>query len=641
MIVTDLEITNFRNYVGTHKIDLSVDSDHNIILIGGQNGAGKTSMVDAIRLCLYGNRFDGVPLSDQKYQKYLQSVYSKNSIGPMSISLNITADEDNSPMAINVKRQFVVKNDKITEELSLRKGDSKVELIDLDYWSYFVEKIIPPASSKFFFFDGEKVRDTISSDSSKQFLSDAVDNLTGISKLKTLRKDLIEVRKRIISRTSSPNSKAIALIKESIDEVTKEINEKTESLECSNGFVSGYAEKLTDLEDERSRLIGSTSEKRGNYDAKLDESNAGYDDSNRAISDFCYSKLPFFLANESIGRTVKQAEDENSDIIYEYSISALKELIESPKFDEIIKSDPSESIDVLNAVIAEFSTRIQTKEKVLNIPLFKVKQLESSVPVKEDIDEFLENVYNRENYIHEINNLKKKISKLSDNSLEELDSNIMTLKTEIGVLKRQIEIDEAQLKTLNSKLASLNSDLGREERLIVLTDVDKETIKNIDLVMGNIDDKIEIILDDSRNNLENKINEIYHILKNTKDMVKAIRITESFEIQLFDFDDKIIDISFISEGEKGILMYSVIYGLHSISNSNFPLIVDSPLGRMDTKHVHNLAEKYFPSINAQIILLSHDREVIGESHEILKKNICKSYTVRKTEKPKVINGYFE
>ena len=197
------------------------------------------------------------------------------------------------------------------------------------------------------------------------------------------------------------------------------------------------------------------------------------------------------------------------------------------------------------------------------------------------------------------------------------------------------------MKVLNSNLEKLNSDLSREERLIVLNDVDKETIKNIDLVIKNIENKVEILLDDSKNNLENKINEIYHVLKNTADMVKAIRITDSFEIQLLDFDDNIVETSFISEGEKGILMYSVIYGLHSISNSNFPLIVDSPLGRMDTKHVHNLSEKYYPSISAQIILLSHDREVIGESHEILKKNICKSYTIRKTDKPKVINGYFE
>lgn len=640
MIITRLTITNFRNYVGQNEIDLTIGPDNNIILIGGQNGAGKTSMVDAIRLCLYGNKYDGAPLSETKYQKYLQSVHSKGTTDPLSISLDITIDEENPPVKIKIKRQFISKSDKIIEELSLRKGDSQVELIDSEYWSYFVEKIIPPSSSRFFFFDGEKVREIISSDSSNQFLSDAVDNLTGISKLKTLKNDLVEVRKRILSKTASSNSEIISSIKRTISDVESEIEEKNNSLECSNAFLTNYTNKCAELEEERSRLIGATSDKRERYQAKLNDANAIYEDSNRFISDFCYNKLPFFLARNSIRRTIEQINDENSNIIYEYSISAIKDLIDGGEL-SIHFSDPTTSESVLDEVIDIFKSKIRSKENIFDIPLSKVKQLENSLPSESEINFFTERVYERENAVHEIDDCKKKISRLSDNSLESLDSSILSLKTEIGVLKRQNEIDESQSKVLNHKLSALNSELAREERLIVLNDIDKETLKNIDLVLKNIEDKISILLENSKDNLENKINEIYHVLKNTKDMVKTIRITDSFVIQLLDFNDNIIDTSFISEGEKGILMYSAIYGLHSISKSNFPLIVDSPLGRMDTKHVHNLAEKYYPSISAQIILLSHDRELVGESYDILKKNISKSYLIRKTEKPKIIAGYFE
>ncbi len=62
MIISHLSITNFRNYSGTTEIDLNIDKTRNMVLFGGQNGAGKTSMVDAIRLCLYGQKLDGEPL---------------------------------------------------------------------------------------------------------------------------------------------------------------------------------------------------------------------------------------------------------------------------------------------------------------------------------------------------------------------------------------------------------------------------------------------------------------------------------------------------------------------------------------------------------------------------------------------------
>ncbi len=106
MIISRLSITNFRNYSGTTEVDLGIDGSHNIVLFGGQNGAGKTSMVDAIRLCLYGHKMNGEPLSEVKYQEFLGSVCNKHSDGHMSISLDIILNEENPPIKLNIERSF-------------------------------------------------------------------------------------------------------------------------------------------------------------------------------------------------------------------------------------------------------------------------------------------------------------------------------------------------------------------------------------------------------------------------------------------------------------------------------------------------------------------------------------------------------
>ena len=71
MIVNKITICNIRNYVGPIEVDLSVCDSRNIILMGGLNGAGKTTFADSIRLCLYGHRINGKVLSEPKYQEFL------------------------------------------------------------------------------------------------------------------------------------------------------------------------------------------------------------------------------------------------------------------------------------------------------------------------------------------------------------------------------------------------------------------------------------------------------------------------------------------------------------------------------------------------------------------------------------------
>jgi len=641
MIITEVTITNFRNYSGVNKLNLQTDDAHNIVLIGGQNGAGKTSMVDAIRLCLYGNRFNGIVLSDSKYQQYLQSVCNKNSKKGFSISMKIILNEERPPIDIHVERIFKKIDDAFEEELILRKSGSKVELIDQDYWAYYVEKLIPPSSSRYFFFDGEKVRDVMVSNSSSNFLSEAVDNLTGISNLKTLKNDLHELRKRILSKYKSALTGQIPILKQQITEIDFAIAEKIAGIEDKQAFLDQYSADYQKYDAERSRLMGANNKKKDELSYKLKEATSRFDDADRIVSEFCYSALPFYIARNSIAKTVTQATEENSSIIYQYSVSALEGLLHDPDFSSLIGDDSKATEDVIQKIINTFSDRIQTSHGSLDISLSKIEQLKSSIPNNQDISEFMTAVNDRDFFSHEANQLTKKMLKLNDSSIKDLDSSISSLKTEIEVLHRQLEIEKSQLQNLENKKSALQTDLAREERLIVLKDVDKESVTNIDLVIKNIDSRVSITIDNARTKMERNINQIYHVLKNTQDMVKAIRLTDSFEIQLLDFDDKVIDTTYISEGEKGILMYSAVYALHSVSKSNFPLIVDSPLGRMDTKHVHNLANKYFPSIQSQIVLLSHDREVIGESLELLDPIIKSKYTIRKADKPKIISGYFE
>ena len=70
-------------YAGTNVFDLSInhneDSLKNIVLIGGLNGNGKTSILEAVQLCLYGKRAKHL-FKPSEYENFVSSRFSHNAL---------------------------------------------------------------------------------------------------------------------------------------------------------------------------------------------------------------------------------------------------------------------------------------------------------------------------------------------------------------------------------------------------------------------------------------------------------------------------------------------------------------------------------------------------------------------------------
>ena len=68
---------NYKVYLGEHHIDCSMKNKAQpIILIGGETGAGKTSLLEGIKLCLYG-RNNPLMLKGYNYNQFLSEVHNK------------------------------------------------------------------------------------------------------------------------------------------------------------------------------------------------------------------------------------------------------------------------------------------------------------------------------------------------------------------------------------------------------------------------------------------------------------------------------------------------------------------------------------------------------------------------------------
>ena len=116
-----------------------------------------------------------------------------------------------------------------------------------------------------------------------------------------------------------------------------------------------------------------------------------------------------------------------------------------------------------------------------------------------------------------------------------------------------------------------------------------------------------------------------------------------FTIDLYDADDRLLDKTKLSAGEKEILAISLIWALSRLAERDLPVVIDTPLGRLDTIHRTNIARNYFPNAGRQVILLSTNTEVVGEEYNAIKSALNKCFILKKDkqqESSQILEGYF-
>jgi len=145
--------------------------------------------------------------------------------------------------------------------------------------------------------------------------------------------------------------------------------------------------------------------------------------------------------------------------------------------------------------------------------------------------------------------------------------------------------------------------------------------------------------------LEVKIKDCMDALLRKKTFLKSVSIDKnSYQLTIKVEGKGSIPAAKLSAGERQLLAISVLWALASLSEKKLPTIVDTPLGRLDSKSRKNLIENYFPNAGSQVILLSTDEEIVGSYYKSLKPVIAREYVIEYDEGSQssvVRPGYFE
>ena len=126
--------------------------------------------------------------------------------------------------------------------------------------------------------------------------------------------------------------------------------------------------------------------------------------------------------------------------------------------------------------------------------------------------------------------------------------------------------------------------------------------------------------------LEHEFINSFHRLSRKEDISISAQINpETYAVKLIGDNGNEIDKDDLSAGEKQIYAISVLEALARTSGRHLPIIIDTPLARLDSNHRSKLINNYFPNASHQVIILSTDTEVDESFYDDLSSSISHAY----------------
>lgn len=638
MIISSLTLENFRVFKGKHRIDLETKKDLPIVLFGGLNGAGKTTILTAVKLVLFGKASLKGSITSTIYNNYLEDQINKGAgdLNSASVSIEFDYSKLGKHYRYLIERSWSINNNKLKESLLIHENDKALSELNLSQAQSFIFDLIPLGVADLFFFDGEKIKE-MADDEDGHILIDALKKLVGVDLIEKAAFDTgVVIRKNKKAGSSNEERAIIERLEAELISAEEEIELKTS--DYGNSHLPYEAELEAKLKKSKQKLNesgGAWSKSRdeliteqGSITARKKELETKIIELMRGDIIFCAA--PSFMKNliSQLNKdlSVSKSHDFNDRLDKKLSNlntkdKALSSLVDQLKDDNI--ADARHQISSFQFSEAEKSANgsLESKKALLEL-IAQYDDLESKLDdlglnISRAPDEAeLKSIFT------EINAIELEIEKASNRKME---------------IKREIrELLNIAIK-LTYDLDKVYSRLQSEESSVKVDNVGNKVIEAMEKLS-------KTLIKDKITELELEFNKVFQRLTRKADMTHQVKINqENFKIELIDKLGNIVNKKRISSGEKQIYAFSMLESLGKVSGRNLPFIVDTPLGRLDSNHRTRLIENFFPKIGEQVIVLSTDTEVDEDFYDALMPHISKSYEIIYNESEgssNVDSGYF-
>ena len=629
MILKKIKLKNFRQYYGEQELEFSIHPEKNITLIYGKNGAGKTSLFTALNWVLYGSsevKIDGKIVN----KKAIEEAKEK---GKEFVKSEVILYFSHEGIDYQIKRTafFDVKQEK--EEVGKEEMEEiypKIKKISSPLIK--LNTILPPNVRTYFFFDGEKI-DEFSKPEHDKEVKKAVYDVLGVTAIERAIhhvKDIVREYNKEMSQKSTGKLKELSekynTFLEEEDKLEKELEnlkEERKNLEVQIGEIKGRLREIEEIEEqikERDRL-----ENRIKFLEK--ELEDIYYRLSEAINNSFY--LIGSSAVETAEGIINKEVKDSDNIPKKYYLKLIEKILEEGKCICETPITPEKKESLLKKKI-ELKKEGEEPSQIIFSELYdKLSDLKyEKEKIKNTVSENFLRKSELKNELKELYEKKDELDqKLGNHSIEnvrKLQNKLVEYSQDYGKIREKIEILEEELKNLKKEIEVLQKEIQTEEKKEKeLSDLKKkkylaeEVLRQLDIVYEKLSKGLKV-------EIEKATTEIFRRLIRKKGFFKEIKFSEDYILRLVDtFGDSEAKAE-ISAGERQILSLSFILGLAKVSKKEAPIVMDTPLGRLDPEHKENIL-KEIPYLARQVVLFVTPSEMTDDLRKLIDNKVGKEY----------------
>lgn len=658
MHFTKVELHNFGIYKGTHEMVLR-DSTHNqnITLIGGFNGRGKTTFHDGVLLALYGKQARTyIQERARSYDKLLIDHINKDALQKEAYVAVTLVLEDG--ITLRVKRAWKQGGVKLEHSLVVEKNGIADKYLASN-WDYYIEEILPFGIARFFFFNNEKITQ-LADDTSFEQIKASIKSAIGVSTIEKVIKHLesvIRTKQEAIQQFEYSGSslqlrsyeRDIKSVEEELtqarirlQEFEKELEKVTAEYDLKESEFWSTGGNLVRNRDamnrEREQLQNEVKEKRQKMQQMASSPStplalcqslvveAYNHEHNQIASDLQYlTEDALSIIFQRLMNRFNQAdlESDTLDKIKDILRSEMKDHMESDKKPSHISASPASQM-LYQHLITELFPSLTEKIKAL-IHTTKVQEstfltLDSQLDA-DDAQEIAKQIHAALQSIAE----RKSLAQSNCRQQKETIRGLELKKSQLSASRMKL------IKSITQKADAYDDDV----RVLKYATMSIEAFQKFKTRLQR--EKVQ--------RLSEAATKCFKNLVQKESLIDRIQIdADTLNVTIIDVDGKELLKSQLSAGEQQMFAVAIVWSLALSSGYKAPVMVDTPMARLDSSHRTNFVTRYLPSASSQVIVLSTDEEINGRYLDMIRDHVIDYYTLLYSEENRctsIVPGYFQ
>lgn len=645
MILDSLTLENYRVYRGPEKINFAKGDKH-VTIIQGTNEVGKTTIMNAITWCLYGE--------EMFRESGLESLLNNNKANSLEINETATVRveldmTDNKGRNVKISRSLdffkadnesIIKDSESSFKILLNEGGNDTVVSET---ATFISTHLPRKIREYFLFDGEQLGDYFSKDNKE--IKESVFKLSQLNLLKKVSKHIYAMKKEYAKKLDKLNPEIAKLLKEQTHKV--ELLDKYK-IEFDN--LTTEVDELSakyDRNEEKIRNMGENPEKlfadKDKLENLLNESVSNVKSMEQDYTKFLISSFPMVFGFEILTGFKKQTKEleEKGYIPARYKREFLEYLLDEGEC--ICGTDLSEGSKAHNKIVelCNQTDEITDLSENINQLLGKVNGLLNN----NNLNSFENDLKNKLNRISvaekrkreldiEYNEVLEKIENIGIGNAQDLINNNKGILKTLTNKSKERGAKEEQIKILNEDINRLSLEIEKEKEKAPIKEELEFAIDFCDKIRDTVENIYDGLEEDLHDELEQLTSEEFKNM-HWKEEYSNVIIDKNYNISLLKSDGTSKSPNDLSAGGKLVLALSFMTALNSLSGFELPILIDTPFGRLDEeikenfgKYLHNYTK------DKQITFLVTGSENSVNFRKGIEEYIGKEYILDFNEKEK-------